>query len=118
MTPRVPTTGIGPARSTLSLGAIAIAAAAAFSGPALADEGGVSFWVPGFFGSLAAAPQAPGWTQQVTYYHTSVSAGADVALAREFTLKRVPVNLSLQANLTANVNAKVDLALAIALYTL
>ena len=24
-----------------------------------ADEGGVSFWVPGFFGSLAAAPQQP-----------------------------------------------------------
>jgi hypothetical protein len=27
---------------------------------ARADEGGVSFWVPGFFGSLAAAPQQPG----------------------------------------------------------
>ena len=28
--------------------------------PAMADEGGVSFWLPGFFGSLAAAPQQPG----------------------------------------------------------
>jgi hypothetical protein len=27
---------------------------------AKADEGGVSFWVPGFFGSLAATPQQPG----------------------------------------------------------
>jgi hypothetical protein len=27
---------------------------------ATADEGGVSFWLPGFFGSLAAAPQQPG----------------------------------------------------------
>ena len=26
---------------------------------ARADEGGVSFWVPGFFGSLAATPQQP-----------------------------------------------------------
>ena len=30
--------------------------------PAVADEGGVSFWVPGFFGSLAATPQQPGWS--------------------------------------------------------
>jgi hypothetical protein len=49
---------------------------------ALADEGGVSFWVPGFFGSLAAAPQQPGWSLANIYYHTSVSAGSDVALAR------------------------------------
>jgi hypothetical protein len=27
---------------------------------ALADEGGVSLWLPGQFGSLAAAPQVPG----------------------------------------------------------
>jgi hypothetical protein len=27
---------------------------------ALADEGGVSFWIPGFYGSLAAAPVVPG----------------------------------------------------------
>jgi hypothetical protein len=41
----------------------------------LADEGGVSFWLPGFFGSLAAAPQQAGWSLTSTYYHTSVSAG-------------------------------------------
>src|SRR5215472_11031995 len=29
---------------------------------AMADEGGVSFWLPGFFGSLAAAPMQPGWS--------------------------------------------------------
>ena len=28
--------------------------------PAVADEGGVGFWVPGFFGSLAATPQQQG----------------------------------------------------------
>jgi hypothetical protein len=27
-----------------------------------ADEHGVSFWIPGFFGSLAATPQQPGWS--------------------------------------------------------
>ena len=26
-----------------------------------ADEGGVSFWLPGLFGSFAAAPGTPGW---------------------------------------------------------
>jgi hypothetical protein len=36
-------------------------AVAATAGAALADEGGVSFWLPGEFGSLAATPQVPGW---------------------------------------------------------
>jgi len=27
-----------------------------------ADENGVSFWLPGIFGSLAATPQQPGWS--------------------------------------------------------
>ena len=48
----------------------------------LADEGGVSFWVPGTFGSLAATPQQPGWSFAGIYYHTTVSAGGDVAAAR------------------------------------
>jgi len=52
--------------------------------------GGVSFWLPGFFGSLAAAPQQPGWSLTSIYYHTSVSAGADVARAREITIGRIP----------------------------
>jgi hypothetical protein len=31
-----------------------------FSQPRLVDESGVSFWVPGFFGNLAATPQQIG----------------------------------------------------------
>src|SRR5262249_6562616 len=62
------------------------AASVLFSQAALADEGGVSFWLPGLFGSLAAAPQQPGWALTSVYYHTSVSAGADVARAREFQI--------------------------------
>ena len=38
----------------------------------LADEGGVSFWVPGFFGSLAATPQVPGFSLANVFY---VNAG-------------------------------------------
>ena len=29
---------------------------------ALADEGGVSFWLPGTYGSLASVPAVPGWS--------------------------------------------------------
>jgi hypothetical protein len=98
-----------------------VVAAAFLSAPiavptvARADEGGVSFWLPGFFGSLAAAPQQPGWTLTSIYYHTSVSAGSDVAKAREFQIGRIPVNLT--ANVNANVDAKADLALAMPTYT-
>src|SRR5262249_36249471 len=84
---------------------------ACLAGAARADEGGVSFWLPGFFGSLAAAPQQPGWSLTNIYYHTSVLAGGDVALAREFEIKRVPGNLSASAAATfsGNLNATGDL---------
>src|SRR5262249_29130106 len=82
---------------------------------ALADEGGVSFWIPGLYGSLAAAPLQPGWTTSFTYYQTNVSAGGDVALAREFQIGRVPLNLT--ANLNASLNAYGSLGFVTALYT-
>jgi hypothetical protein len=82
---------------------------------ARADEGGVSFWLPGFFGSLAAAPQQPGWALTSIYYHTSVSAGADVARAREFEIGRIPVNLT--ANVNASLQARADLGLLMPTYT-
>lgn len=43
--------------------------------PLRADESGSSVWVPGFFGSLAAVPGAPGWSLATIYYHTDVDAG-------------------------------------------
>jgi hypothetical protein len=83
---------------------------------ARADEGGISFWIPGFFGSLAAVPQkTPGWSVTMIYYHTSVSAGGDVARAREITLGRIPANLTV--NLDARVNANVDLGIVAGTYT-
>ena len=87
-----------------------------FSHSALADENGISFWVPGFFGSLAATPQQPGWSLATIYYHTSISAGADVARAREFSLGRVPGNLTVNANLNLNVNATGNLGFVIPTY--
>jgi hypothetical protein len=66
-----------------------------------ADETGVSFWLPGQFGSLAAVPQTPGWSFGAIYYHTSVGASGDVAAAKEIQIGRIPatVNVSLNANL-------------------
>jgi hypothetical protein len=63
-------------------------------------------WLPGTFGSLAATPLQPGWTLSTTLYHTSVSAGGDVGLAREIGTGRIPLNLVARANvnLDANVN--------------
>ena len=49
-------------------------ACAVVSPPALADEGGVSVWLPGQFGSLAAVPGEPGWSLPMVYYHASASA--------------------------------------------
>src|SRR5271170_4803670 len=42
---------------------------------AIADEGGVSFWLPGTYGSLAAVPGVPGWSFSAFNYYGSVSAG-------------------------------------------
>lgn len=101
-------------RMTKALAAIAFAAIASVPMIAQADESGISFWIPGTFGSLAATPQQPGWSAASIYYHTSVSAGADVARAREIQIGRIPVNLT--ATLNANVNANVDLGLLNATY--
>ena len=98
----------------VSTGALAVAFALV-SQASFADEGGVSFWIPGFFGSLAATPQQPGFSMANIYYHTTVSAGADVARAREITIGRIPVNLS--ANVSANLNVPgADLGLFIPSY--
>jgi hypothetical protein len=83
---------------------------------ALADEGGVSFWVPGFFGSLAAAPQQPGWSLATIYYHTSVSGGADVALEREFETARIPANLTVRLNTSLSLSGTGDLGFVIPSY--
>src|ERR1700757_2314450 len=82
---------------------------------ARADEGGVGFWIPGFFGSLAAAPSTPGWSMTSIYYHDSVSAGADVARAREFEIRNIPLNFT--GNVNATVNASVNLDFFAATYT-
>src|SRR5215813_3418148 len=68
----------------------AVAAALALAPQlASADEVGESFWTPGSFGSLAATPSQPGFSLASTYYHTSTSAGSEVARARLIRIGRV-----------------------------
>jgi hypothetical protein len=75
-----------------------------------------AFGSPAFFGSLAAVPaQAPGWSVTSIYYHDTVSAAGNVALAREFEIRNVPGNLT--ASFTANVNASVNVNLMVPTYT-
>src|SRR5262245_62492786 len=95
--------------------ALVIATLIAAPTAARADEGGVSFWLPGFFGSLAAAPLQPGFSAVNMYYHTTVDAGADVAFARQVSRGRLTANFN--ANLNLNLNADADLGIFIPQYT-
>jgi hypothetical protein len=80
-----------------------------------ADEGGVSFWVPGFFGSLAATPQQPGFSLATIYYPTSVSADGAVGFARQVSRGGFTANLS--ASVSATLKADADLGMLIPSYT-
>jgi hypothetical protein len=101
-------------RASAAIALICVGLLSATSSASLADESGTSFWLPGQFGSLAAVPATPGWAVASVYYHTSVSAGADVAAAREIQIGRF--NPSLNVNLNANLNANADLGLFIPSY--
>lgn len=81
---------------------------------ALADEAGISFWVPGIFGSLAAAPLTPGFSLTTVYYHTSIQGGGDVAVARQ--VSRGNLTGTVPANLDIHVNVGLDAGLAIPTY--
>lgn len=80
-----------------------------------ADENGVSLWLPGQFGSLAAAPAVPGWSLGVVGYHTSVEASGNVAAARQVSIGQVPRTASV--NLNANLDASGNLMLISPTYT-
>jgi hypothetical protein len=80
----------------------------------VADENGISFWLPGQFASLAALPGQPGWSFATIYYHTSLSGGGAAYAAREISIG----HLSRTANLSLDVNGtgRVDLQLLNATY--
>ena len=97
----------------------AVTATALLLCPAIsrADEGGVSFWLPGQFGSLAAAPVTPGWSLGSVYYHTSLEASGSAAAAREIEIGRIPSSVNVNLNLNLNLNAQGDLMVLAPTYT-
>jgi hypothetical protein len=80
-----------------------------------ADEGGASFWLPGQYASLAAAPQTPGWALAVSYYHSSVAAAGSVAAAREILTSRIPATVNVNLNLS--LSGRADLVTLAPSYT-
>ena len=82
---------------------------------ARADESGISFWLPGLHGSLAAAPTTPGWSVAAIYYHTSVSASGAAAAAREAQVGRF--SPAVNVDLNVSLKARGDLALIAPTYT-
>jgi hypothetical protein len=81
-----------------------VGSAVGLAATAHADEGGVSFWLPGQQSNFAATPGEPGWSIPVVYYHTSSDAG----LSREFVVG---------GNLVAGLQAEADLFFAAPTYT-
>jgi hypothetical protein len=49
---------------------------------AAADEAGVSFWLPGQYGSFAAVPSEPGWSFESSYYHASADDSRGISFQR------------------------------------
>jgi hypothetical protein len=89
-------------RSGLVCSALTLAATVSVPGHSFADEGGVSFWLPGLYGSLAAVPQAaPGWSLYTFSYYTNVTAGANVAAAREIQIGRFTPTATLNLSRTS-----------------
>src|SRR5215475_4867936 len=89
--------GVSIMRATI-VAMVAVAGVALTPQPSIADEGGVSMWLPGLFGSLAAVPPKPGWSLGTIYFHTSVDAGGDVAAARQATIGRFNRNVNVDLN--------------------
>jgi hypothetical protein len=69
-------------RKTILTANLCVLALLASALEVLADEGGVGFWLPGTFGSLAAVPSTPGWSWATIYYHSEVSSAAGTQFPR------------------------------------
>jgi hypothetical protein len=103
------------ARLAASAVVLGLTAAALDPRPVAADQGGISMWLPGTFGSLAAVPGHPGWALGAIYYHSSVSAEGNVAASRAIRFGNRTTNLTV--NLEAELRAKADLGILAPSYT-
>jgi hypothetical protein len=82
---------------------------------ALADESGVSFWLPGLLGSFTAVPLQPGWSVTAMEYYDSVRAGGDVALAKEYQIGHLTTTL--RADINGSLISRENLGVLIPSYT-
>jgi hypothetical protein len=79
-----------------SLGILCASAMGLAPSAAYADNGGLSFWLPGIFGGLAAVPGQPGWSWSTLYAHLDVSGGGGkefqrgVAIVADFGIASCP----------------------------
>lgn len=102
-------------RRKLSAGLAATLLAALSPQIARADESGISFWLPGLYGSLAATPATPGWSVAAIYYHTSVSASGAAAASKQFQVGRFSPSVNIDLNLA--LRGQADLMLIAPTYT-
>jgi hypothetical protein len=102
-------------RRSRSVGlALALTVLVATAAPSWADEGGVGFWVPGFFGSMSAAPLEPGWSIAAIYYHADASESGNAALSKQITIGRF--NPTINVSINANVRGTGDIGFLIPQY--
>lgn len=102
--------------SKIAAGFVLAVTVAISPSPLRADQGGISTWLPGTFGSLAATPGVPGWALATIYLHSSVHAGGNVAASRAIRLGDRTTNLTV--NLDAKLRGHVDLIGLAPSYTL
>ena len=103
-------------RSLAASTALALSAAIVFPAVSFADEDGVSFWLPGIYGSLAAVPQQPGFTFTAVNYFDSVSGSGSIAAAREITIGKLSPTVNVSLNVSVNERIYLIVAAAISVF--
>jgi hypothetical protein len=110
---------VQPTKSALQSSAVAMLLCAGVlsmtSSVSMADESGISFWLPGLYGSLSATPTSPGWSVATIYYHTSVDASGAAAASREFQVGRFSPTINI--NLNVALSGQADLQIIAPTYT-
>jgi hypothetical protein len=91
-----------------ALGSACTLALLAVPQTAFADAGGLSFWLPGLFGSLAATPTVPGWAYSSIYIHLQQNAGAGMNFV---------TSGGVRGSVTAGLNARADVLVQGITYT-
>lgn len=82
---------------------------------ARADESGISYWLPGLYGSMSATPTTPGWSIAAIYYHANAGASGAAAASREVQIGRLSTAVAVDLNVA--LRGQADLMLIAPTYT-